>query len=1525
MKRTILYLGILFSIGNRAAAQFEPGPYASASGLHSITIYEATTPEKSMITLMGKAPLQTKQTTEYYDGHGRLIQKVTKQGSPSGKDLVNQVYRDMLGRNTHVFLPFVSTQTPGGSENTTDGLFKLNPYQQQKAFYQQELTGQGEELTGQGETYYYTQTDFDGSPLNRVVKSYKAGNSWVGANKFIATSYEFNKNDENVHIWNLASSTAIPSTTVSLVYATGKLSKVKTTEEDGRQVITYTDPAGNVILKKVQEKDIANLTNQHAGWACTYYVYDDRNQLRFTITPKATEYLDNNGWNLTNDLVNELCYKNEYDHRGRVIVKKDPGAGETNLVYDKKDRLVYVQEPNLNKFINTSLATGKWLFSLYDEYDRVIATGLVDNNLDRQTLQGLVLNNLAIADNVTVSAFVGNATYQSLTANCPVAGYTSNDNILSNTNVVFNSISHYDTYNYAGVRAFNSTYTHGYTPPAQNTEAIQATTRTIGFVTGEKIRVVDNDNNNANDQFIFSSAYYDHRGLTVQSLTGNIKGGTDYETYQYDFAGLLLSTFVSHTAGPDTYTTITKNDYDKDSRLTAVHKNFNNSFYKQIAQFLYNELGLLKQKRLAPGYTATGKNEIELLDYTYNIHNSLSGINKNYALSTDNSQQWDRYFGMHIGYDNKESLFANAQLTGAITGAIWKSQGDNSMRRYNYTYDNLRRFKSALFMQRKKPSDAYANSDMDFSVNAEYEDLNGNLKSLKQMGVVPGTNGITTMDDLRYYYKTLVSTPTLTGNKLLKVDDNLSTLTTHNGILGDFKDHNNTAGTDDYDYDFNGNLVKDDNRNIAANAIVYNYLNKPAQVTLQNKAIIEYTYDASGTKLTKKVTNLVTSAVTYTHYMGDYVYEEVNSQLALRYILHEEGKLKVITPLNVVQTGKTLILNAGTSAVTLPGGNQGVFEYFIKDHLCNVRMVLTEEVQTETYRAYMETAYAAFEEAVFGKVILNPNNTITIPLDNEVQRARTSNAGVAIPWTGNTTEFVRLSAASGKSMGPNILLKVMAGDMITTRASYFYNANNAGAGASTPLSSAVTSLIAALTGSNATGLGKVLHTDINANLNAGGGEFANFINSTQPGTGPSNAPKAYLNVVFLDEQFKFIPGDGIPGVGSKPQRVSVANTSTNFDLMMQMAPKNGWVFVYLSNESDEAVYFDDFWVTLDHARITEETHFYPHGLKMAGITSVAFNKPDNKYGYQGDFAEEEEETGWNEFDLRTYDPQIGRWCQQDPYSQFASPYLAMSNDPVTYIDEDGGFSIPYLLTTTVIGAVIGYSTADKGKKWKGALIGGSIGLGVGLISNVILNELFDHYSDPGNGYNGWAWRDARFDDKWAKWHGNGIFGRGGFDAMFNDWTKDLFSKSYHYLGVAYREKREWVVWDELILRADDMVIHQLNNQTSGTGTGRRGHYEFHHYYGDIGKKVRFSVRGGSTRDRLTIQKNGKPFYDGPPPRPRTNTKESRTRNLLRDHHWHLQYDVDRSGGTGEKNEVVVRPHVRLQINIRVKNKRVKHK
>ncbi len=52
------------------------------------------------------------------------------------------------------------------------------------------------------------------------------------------------------------------------------------------------------------------------------------------------------------------------------------------------------------------------------------------------------------------------------------------------------------------------------------------------------------------------------------------------------------------------------------------------------------------------------------------------------------------------------------------------------------------------------------------------------------------------------------------------------------------------------------------------------------------------------------------------------------------------------------------------------------------------------------------------------------------------------------------------------------------------------------------------------------------------------------------------------------------------------------------------APKNGYAYIYISNENVEPVYFDNLRVVHERAQIIEENHYYAYGLKIASLSSV---------------------------------------------------------------------------------------------------------------------------------------------------------------------------------------------------------------------------------------------------------------------------------------------------------------------------------
>jgi RHS repeat-associated protein len=105
----------------------------------------------------------------------------------------------------------------------------------------------------------------------------------------------------------------------------------------------------------------------------------------------------------------------------------------------------------------------------------------------------------------------------------------------------------------------------------------------------------------------------------------------------------------------------------------------------------------------------------------------------------------------------------------------------------------------------------------------------------------------------------------------------------------------------------------------------------------------------------------------------------------------------------------------------------------------------------------------------------------------------------------------------------------------------------------------------------------------------------------------------------------------------------------------------------------QTVYFDDLLVRHTTGPVVTENHFYPYGQRNEGLSWTRQYLRSYGRGYQGQNTRFDEETGYDNFELRLYDARVGRWMSTDPMGQHYSPYVGMGNDPVNRADPDGGW------------------------------------------------------------------------------------------------------------------------------------------------------------------------------------------------------------------------------------------------------------
>ena len=184
---------------------------------------------------------------------------------------------------------------------------------------------------------------------------------------------------------------------------------------------------------------------------------------------------------------------------------------------------------------------------------------------------------------------------------------------------------------------------------------------------------------------------------------------------------------------------------------------------------------------------------------------------------------------------------------------------------------------------------------------------------------------------------------------------------------------------------------------------------------------------------------------------------------------------------------------------------------------------------------------------------------------------------------------------------------------------------------------------------------------------------------------------------------------------------AIQNLSTD-KLVMREA---GFIEIFVNNESQTPVYYDDFMVTHSGGSgpVMEVNAYYPFGMLIPGLSISAW--PDKKNYYKWSTKEIQEELGLNWYDhgARMYDPEVGRWWVPDPLAEKYyswSPYNYTLNNPIKNIDPDGRI-VGTIVGTIVGGAVGAYDAYKKGTDvWAGAAEGAVSGAITGAAVDITI-------------------------------------------------------------------------------------------------------------------------------------------------------------------------------------------------------------
>ena len=601
---------------------------------------------KTYLDYNGTTPSKTAETVQYFDGLGRPKQVVNVKASPLGRDVVTPIEYDGFGRQVKDYLPI-----PQG--NTLNGAIVPTPLGNSSTIYG------GEKI--------YAEKVLENSPLDRIQQQIQVGNDW--STKPVKFDYDANINADYVRKYETSTTwvEGRTQTTVQLLqyFSPNQLYKNTLIDEDGNKTIEFKNGKGQTLLVRKALNSTEN--------ADTYYVYNEYDQLAFVIPPLASAP------KVEDSTMDNLYYQYRYDGRNRLVEKKVPGKGWEHMVYDKADRLIMTQDAEMK-------LSGKWLFTKYDQFSRVIYTGIASiGNFSRDQVQSSVYQYLNQGQPATESRNTTGFANSGMTVNY-------SNNVYPKTIDKVLTINYYDAY-FTGDPFPDKVWNQDVLPSSPQ----QYDRSTKGLPVIKLVKNIEDDG------WTKTYFYYDLKGRPIREYILNHLGGYTNVERQLDFSGNIKVVSTQHKRlATDAEKLITESfEYDHQNRLLTHFHKVDDHPAEILTQNKYNELSQLETKKVGGTSVAS---PLQSIDYAYNIRGWMTSMNNPDNLGTD-------LFGYKINYTQVEGLetpnqdYVNLKVkpkyNGNISEVSWKTLTENNepLKRYGYVYDPLNRLSAGFYQK----------------------------------------------------------------------------------------------------------------------------------------------------------------------------------------------------------------------------------------------------------------------------------------------------------------------------------------------------------------------------------------------------------------------------------------------------------------------------------------------------------------------------------------------------------------------------------------------------------------------------------------------------------------------------------------------------------------------------------------------------------------------------------------------------------------------------------------------------------